>query len=71
VYDRTEREGFFVAIGTSGNQFKNAPVVGRIMSALIKGEDTLTGVHTGLAVGLSAFRRDRERNADSTGTVLG
>lgn len=71
VYDRTERDGFYVAIGTSGNQFKNAPVVGRIMSAVIKGEPTLTGVHTGLEIGLAGFRRDRERNEDSTGTVMG
>jgi glycine/D-amino acid oxidase-like deaminating enzyme len=71
IYDRTERDGFFVAIGTSGNQFKNAPVVGRIMSAVIRGEQTVTGTHTGLEIGLSSFARDRERNADSTGTVMG
>jgi glycine/D-amino acid oxidase-like deaminating enzyme len=71
IYDRTEREGFFVAIGTSGNQFKNAPVVGRMMSAVIRGEQTVTGSHTGLEVGLSSFARDRERNEDSTGTVMG
>lgn len=36
VYDRTGLDGFFVAIGTSGNQFKNAPLVGRFMEALIE-----------------------------------
>jgi glycine/D-amino acid oxidase-like deaminating enzyme len=71
IYDRTEREGFYVAIGTSGNQFKNAPVVGRIMTAVIKGESTVTGVHTGHEIALAAFARDRERNEDSTGTVMG
>jgi len=71
IYDRTEREGFFVAIGTSGNQFKNAPVVGKIMRQVIKDETTLVGEHTGLEVDLSAFSRLRERNADSTGTVMG
>jgi sarcosine oxidase subunit beta len=35
IYDRTGLDGFFVAIGTSGNQFKNAPLVGRLMEALI------------------------------------
>ena len=25
IYDRTDLDGFYVAIGTSGNQFKNAP----------------------------------------------
>ena len=71
IYDRTEREGFFVAIGTSGNQFKNAPVVGKIMRQVIKDETTLVGEHTGLEVDLTAFSRLRERNADSTGTVMG
>jgi glycine/D-amino acid oxidase-like deaminating enzyme len=71
IYDRTEREGFYVAIGTSGNQFKNAPVVGRLMSAVIKGETTVTGTHTGLEISLDAFARDRARNEDSTGTVMG
>ncbi|MCA1710578.1 MAG: FAD-binding oxidoreductase [Actinobacteria bacterium] len=27
IYDRTALDGFYVAIGTSGNQFKNAPVI--------------------------------------------
>ena len=36
VYDRTSLAGFYVAIGTSGNQFKNAPVAGRFMAALIQ-----------------------------------
>lgn len=71
IYDRTEREGFFVAIGTSGNQFKNAPVVGRVMAAVIKGDTTITGLHTDLEITLSAFSRSRPRNADSTGTVMG
>lgn len=71
IYDGTERDGFFVAIGTSGNQFKNAPLVGSIMSHLVRGETTLTGVHTGHEIDLTAFSRLRAPNADSTGTVLG
>src|SRR4051794_3209511 len=35
IYDRTDRAGFYVAIGTSGNQFKNAPVVGKLMATLV------------------------------------
>jgi sarcosine oxidase subunit beta len=35
VYDRTELEGYYLAIGTSGNQFKNAPVVGDLMAEVI------------------------------------
>ena len=81
VYDRTELDGFYVAIGTSGNQFKNAPVVGQVMTTLITavegGADhdrqpiTYRGPHTGHEIGLAAFSRRRPRNPDSTGTVMG
>jgi len=71
IYDATERPGFFVAIGTSGNQFKNAPTVGKVMSAVIKGEHTFAGPHTGNTISLDAFSRNRLRNPDSTGTVMG
>ena len=71
IYDRTERDGFYVAIGTSGNQFKNAPLVGSFLAALIRGETSYTGVHTGLTIDLEAFSRLRPRNAASTGTVMG
>ena len=39
IYDKTDLPGFFVAIGTSGNQFKNAPIVGDIMAAIITTDD--------------------------------
>lgn len=35
IYDKSDLAGFYMAIGTSGNQFKNAPVVGMMMKALI------------------------------------
>jgi sarcosine oxidase subunit beta len=35
VYDRTPLEGYYLAIGTSGNQFKNAPVVGDLMASIV------------------------------------
>jgi glycine/D-amino acid oxidase-like deaminating enzyme len=38
IYDRTRATGYFVAIGTSGNQFKNAPLVGRLMATLVAAE---------------------------------
>lgn len=81
IYDRTGLPGFYVAMGTSGNQFKNAPVVGRLMATLIEqvesGADHDTepvryqGVHTGLEIDLGAFSRKRKRNTGSSGTVLG
>ena len=35
IYDQSDLPGFYMAVGTSGNQFKNAPVVGMMMAALI------------------------------------
>lgn len=35
IYDRSSLDGFYLAIGTSGNQFKNAPAAGQLMTALI------------------------------------
>ncbi len=37
IYDKTEIEGYFLAIGTSGNQFKNAPMIGDLMATIIMG----------------------------------
>ena len=81
IYDRTALDGYYVAMGTSGNQFKNAPVAGQLMAALIhaveSGHDhdaepvSFTGGHTGLTFSLGAFSRRRAVNAESTGTVLG
>ena len=81
IYDRTQLDGFYVAIGTSGNQFKNAPVAGRFMAAIIDavegGHDhdadpvAYVGEHTGLTVDLGAFSRKRPVNTDSSGTVMG
>jgi glycine/D-amino acid oxidase-like deaminating enzyme len=81
VYDKTALPGFYVAIGTSGNQFKNAPVIGslmdRIIDAVENGHDhDLDPVHytcsyTGLDVNLATFSRKREVNKESSGTVMG
>jgi glycine/D-amino acid oxidase-like deaminating enzyme len=81
IYDRTRVDGLYVAIGTSGNQFKNAPVVGQLVAGLIdaveNGADHDTtpveyvGPHTGLRIDLSAFSRRRPVNTASTHTVLG
>ncbi|MDE0306782.1 MAG: FAD-dependent oxidoreductase [Albidovulum sp.] len=35
IYDCSDLKGFYMAVGTSGNQFKNAPVVGMMMKSLI------------------------------------
>ena len=81
IYDRTELDGFFVAIGTSGNQFKNAPMVGKLMSTLIEG--VMSGqdhdrdpikvpcAYTAHEINLGAFSRKRLFNSDNSGTVMG
>ena len=35
IYDRSNIDGFYMACGTSGNQFKNAPVAGKLMAQLV------------------------------------
>ncbi|MDH6554376.1 glycine/D-amino acid oxidase-like deaminating enzyme [Streptomyces sp. SAI-133] len=40
VHDRTDAEDHYVAMGTSGNQFKNAPVIGRPMATLVDGVES-------------------------------
>jgi sarcosine oxidase subunit beta len=81
IYDRTDLDGYYVAMGTSGNQFKNAPLVGRFMATLVaaveNGHDHDAQPlgyhceHTGRAINIGAFSRKREINAESTGTVVG
>lgn len=81
IYDRTELSGYYVAIGTSGNQFKNGPLVGKLIASIVSateaGQDhdvepvIYTGEHTGLRIDLSAFSRKRPVNTSSTGTVMG
>ena len=80
IYDRTSVDGYYVAIGTSGNQFKNAPVVGELMARLIgaveDGQDHDTDpvqvplAHTGHVADLSHYSRLRTPAATS-GTVMG
>lgn len=81
IYDRSELDGFYLAIGTSGNQFKNAPVVGQLMTELINqvengvDHDTVPvrfrAPRTGLEIDLGAFSRKRNRNTANSGTVMG
>ena len=81
IYDRTSLDGFYVAMGTSGNQFKNAPLAGRFMAAIVSavedGHDhdanpvRYIGEYTGLEINLAAFSRKRPVNTASSGTVMG
>lgn len=81
LYDRTDWQGFYVAIGTSGNQFKNAPVVGLLMAALVsaveEGHDhdaapvQVRLPRTGHTVSLGAFSRLRQVAEGSPASVMG
>ncbi|MER7579562.1 FAD-dependent oxidoreductase [Kitasatospora sp. NPDC097691] len=81
IYDRTALDGYYVAMGTSGNQFKNAPLVGRLLTALIDlveaGHDhdgdpvRYRCEHTGSVVDLGSFSRRRPVRPDPARTVMG
>ncbi len=81
IYDKSSLPGFYLAIGTSGNQYKNAPVVGNFMAELIdycqKGKDhdkeplqyAMKFINYTLNIGF--FSRNREINAASSFSVIG
>ena len=81
IYDKSDLPGFYLAIGTSGNQYKNGPVIGHILSEIItaceKGHDQdrepirvkLRNIDYTLNTGL--FSRNREIVKGSTFSVLG
>ena len=80
IYDRSDLDGFYLAIGTSGNQFKNAPMVGPIVAAIIEaceaGHDhdaapiTIECPLTGNTLDSGSFSR-RRRVQKTTNSVLG
>ena len=85
IYDRSDLDGFYMTVGTSGNQFKNAPVAGKMMTALIEACEndhdhdhdhdreplTFRLDHIGCDISLGAFSRNREINQDSGFSVIG
>jgi sarcosine oxidase subunit beta len=81
IYDKTDLPGFYVAIGTSGNQFKNCHIAAYCMTRLIQaveaGQDhdidpvQVEMPYTGLTLDMSVFGRNREINRDSSFSVLG
>ena len=36
IYDKSDLPGFYLAIGTSGNQYKNGPAIGYLMAKIIE-----------------------------------
>jgi len=81
IYDKSSLPGFYMAVGTSGNQYKNAPLAGVMMSELI---DKVAAGHdhdknplqfqmkyTGRTFNMGFYSRLREINPDSSFSVIG
>ncbi|MFT4962168.1 MAG: sarcosine oxidase subunit beta [Paracoccaceae bacterium] len=81
IYDRSNLPGFYMACGTSGNQYKNAPIAAKMMTALIGycegGGDhdadplQFTLPYLGRQIDVGFYSRKRPINTDSSFSVLG
>ena len=81
IYDRSSLDGFYMACGSSGNQYKNAPIAGKMMTALVEycegGGDhdadplQFTLPYTGQQIGVGFYSRRRSVNKESSFSVLG
>jgi sarcosine oxidase subunit beta len=81
IYDKSDLRGFYMAVGTSGNQYKTAPVVGKMMAELIQqcesGKDhdrdpvVFRLAHLKRDISMKFFSRLREINRESSFSVLG
>ncbi len=81
IYDQSDLPGFYLAIGTSGNQFKNAAGAGHLMATLIdaveKGQNhdvdpvQVKMPYTGVVLNAGFYSRLRELNSKSSHTVMG
>jgi sarcosine oxidase subunit beta len=81
IDDQSDLAGFYMACGTSGNQFKNAPLAGALMAELIiacqNGRDhdrdplPFRLEHLGRTIDLGFYSRRREINPESSFSVLG
>lgn len=81
IYDKSDLGGFYMACGSSGNQFKNGPTAGRMMATLIEacenGHDhdsdpvTFELEFLKRTIDLGFCSRNREINENSTFSVIG
>jgi sarcosine oxidase subunit beta len=81
IYDKSDLDGFYMAVGTSGNQFKNAPVVGAMMCELIEACEAARDhdtdpvqfhlKHVDRNVDIGFYCRRRQINEESSFSVLG
>ncbi|WP_171176852.1 FAD-binding oxidoreductase [Ruegeria sp. HKCCD8929] len=81
IYDKSSLPGFYMACGTSGNQYKNAPIAGKMMAALVEycegGVDhdaaplQFTLPYVGRSIDVGFYSRKRPINEESSFSVLG
>ena len=81
IYDKTSLDGYYMACGSSGNQYKNAPIAGKMMAALIEycegGTDhdevpmRFTLPYIGTEINAGFYSRKRPVNTESSFSVLG
>ena len=81
IYDRSELNGFYMAVGTSGNQYKNGSMVGLLMAEVIDacehGRDhdkdpvKVKCPKTGVELNAGFYSRNRDIVESSSFSVLG
>ena len=81
IYDKSSLGGYYMACGSSGNQYKNAPIAGKMMTALIDyceaGNDHDTAPlkwtlpYIGKDIDVGFYSRKRSINEESSFSVLG
>jgi sarcosine oxidase subunit beta len=81
IYDKSDLPGFYMAIGTSGNQFKNAGPVGHLMAEVIEASENghdhdqdplqVKSRYTPHMLNAGFFSRRRQINPESSFSVLG
>lgn len=81
IYDKSNLPGFYMACGSSGNQYKNAPIAGKLMAELVEfceaGNDHDTNPlqfelpYIGKSVDTGFYSRKRPINMESSFSVVG
>ena len=81
IYDKSSLGGYYMACGSSGNQYKNAPIAGKMMTALIdyceggKNHDAeplqFRLPYIGRVIDVGFYSRNRPINDESSFSVLG
>jgi sarcosine oxidase subunit beta len=81
IYDKSALPGFYMACGSSGNQYKNAPIAGKMMAALVEYCEAGTDhdvaplrfhlPYTDTEIDVGFYSRRREINENSSFSVLG